>query len=77
MNLGPTSSATFGGSMMTIEEARESPRPSLKSNNKANRSTSQRAISVDESNKRKKKQVERGKSFLDKKSNEEQVERQV
>lgn len=67
--------------MMTIDEARESPRPSLKNSRVSNKTgtyVSQRTVSIDESKQqRKKKQVERGKSFLDKKLQEEQNDKQV
>ena len=82
LSSGPTPSATFGGSMMTIDEARESPRPSLKNNKAAAKSSTfvpQRMVSIDDSKQqRKKKQVERGKSFLEKKTTaEDQLDRQV
>ena len=79
LSSGPTVSNSFGGSMMTIDEARESPRPYLK-NNKALRATtlSQKSFTNDEGKQRKKKSVERGRSFLEKKSSiEDQSDRQV
>ncbi len=67
--------------MTTIEEARESPKPYMK-NNKVTKSTtfSQRQLSTtDDTKQRKKKSVERGRSFLEKKSSshDEQSDRQV
>ncbi len=74
---GPASSGSLGGSMMTIDEVRESPKPSLK-NSKTMKSAAQRTVSIEEPKQRKKKQVERGRSFLDKKTpQEDQNDRQV
>ena len=69
--LGHPVSGSLGGSMMTIDEVKESPKPSLK-NSKSLKATTQRTVSIEEPKQRKKnKQVERGRSFLDKKMPQE------